>query len=723
MDFPQTLIPDHSQTISLKLISSGTHTAWSFVKVLAAILFDNMLISSVANQRITVSSQQKAFLIYYDWVLNSQLTSYKNSLTVGASVPSSAKLFLKGVVLYTIGSNTTFRIDQDSSHLSLNISKLDVSNHSLVFIIADSVTKKLVNIVGNQNYNLNILPKLFPDDEADHEEIEEDIQEINTKLDQEINTNAATDGTQSVQIQDLYVKQAILKGGQTAMDNRLKTVEINYGAVNSKQITLQAAQDLLKTDFLAHKAADVVAHDGFNTRFIAAEDGIDNLQTQLSTTAASIDAKIAIHAAADDLKYIKKADEGTIRQAEFDNVFVQLGQLDSKIDQQTQQAHDYADTLEANAISRENQLQTNIESYIDTRHLEAKNWADTQSTAALNSAKAYTDTEILGAHAYTDATVAGLTFVDATNPKLMSSLDCNTFGIIGLSEPVNDGDATTKKYVDDQLAGALSATYIMGTDLDMQNKKIENVLPPTGSNDVMTLGYYELDRQKLKDNLDCDSFRVQNLPVPLNNDEAVRKDYCDIEKNLTSTKGLKRYFSLAFGEDGSGWDQTMPENNEFTVNGDVLWKKIKTNLSAETKTAIMSSSIVTDIGSAIGAGLAANPTFVSGIGTGLSSDSAFKISIGTSAEVLGGVSGGLLLSGGFKASLASDGQFQVDLLGGMAPRPEFINGVLNAITTDPSVVDAISTGTASDATFHNAYKGVLLGDSTFVNDLKSAMGL
>ena len=119
----------------------------------------------------------------------------------------------------------------------------------------------------------------------------------------------------------------------------------------------------------------------------------------------------------------------------------------------------------------------------------------------------------------------------------------------GLREPVQDGEAATKKYVDDVANQFIDENdnIAFGRDIDMENKKIFSLAEPLQDSEPATKKYVDdLQTQhvdlkgniKFGRNINVDNKRIFSLKEPKKDNEAANKKYVDdnITKRLQEEK-------------------------------------------------------------------------------------------------------------------------------------------------------------------------------------------
>ena len=130
-------------------------------------------------------------------------------------------------------------------------------------------------------------------------------------------------------------------------------------------------------------------------------------------------------------------------------------------------------------------------------------------------------------------------FFNRDGSKTMSGdIDMNNKKIKNLSSPTVNGDAATKKYVDDNKVDGsvfvkLDGTRPMTGNLNMNNKLIFNIPNPTGPKQPTPLVYTDLaylhvdGSNKMTNNLNMDNKKIIKLLTPTDDTDAATKKYVD----------------------------------------------------------------------------------------------------------------------------------------------------------------------------------------------------
>ena len=144
---------------------------------------------------------------------------------------------------------------------------------------------------------------------------------------------------------------------------------------------------------------------------------------------------------------------------------------------------------------------------------------------------------------------------DGSKP-MTGDIDINNKNIKNLPLPTDNGDAATKKYVDDNKVDGsvflkLDGTRPMIGNLNMNNKRILNIPNPNGPKQPTPLAYTDIaylhvdGSNKMTNNLNMDNKVIINLKTPTNAADAATKKYVDDKS--TNPQDLSPYFK----KDGS----------------------------------------------------------------------------------------------------------------------------------------------------------------------------
>ena len=137
---------------------------------------------------------------------------------------------------------------------------------------------------------------------------------------------------------------------------------------------------------------------------------------------------------------------------------------------------------------------------------------------------------------------------DGSQP-MTGDIDMNNKKIENLPIPTVNGDAATKKYVDDSKVDGsvflkLDGTRSMTGNLNMNNNRIYNIPTPNGNNQPTPLAYTDLaylhvdGKNKMTNNLNMDNKSIIHLKTPTNDTDAATKKYVD---DNTTTTDLSPY--------------------------------------------------------------------------------------------------------------------------------------------------------------------------------------
>ena len=143
---------------------------------------------------------------------------------------------------------------------------------------------------------------------------------------------------------------------------------------------------------------------------------------------------------------------------------------------------------------------------------------------------------------------------DGSQP-MTGDIDMNNKKIENLPLPTVNGDAATKKYVDDNKVDGsvflkLDGSRPMTGDLNMSNKRILNIPNPNGPKQPTPLAYTDLaylhvdGSNKMTNYLNMNSQKITHLQTPTNNSDAATKLYVDYK---STSQDLSPYFK----KDGS----------------------------------------------------------------------------------------------------------------------------------------------------------------------------
>ena len=159
------------------------------------------------------------------------------------------------------------------------------------------------------------------------------------------------------------------------------------------------------------------------------------------------------------------------------------------------------------------------------------------------------------------------TFLERDGSYAMTgNLKMGNHKITGVRVPTNTTDAATKKYVDDHISGSSpdlsdylekDGSVTMTGNLNMGNKRIVGLAPPTASTDAVTRKYVDdLPHSRgdfrsngsvaMTGNINMGNNKISNLAAPTNNSDAATKKYVDDNSSATDLSGyLKKDGSVA----------------------------------------------------------------------------------------------------------------------------------------------------------------------------------
>ena len=132
---------------------------------------------------------------------------------------------------------------------------------------------------------------------------------------------------------------------------------------------------------------------------------------------------------------------------------------------------------------------------------------------------------------------------------MTGDLNMNNNKIVGLKTPSSNGDAATKKYVDDSKVNGsvflkLDGTRLMTGNLNMNNQRIYNIPNPNGPKQPTPLAYTDLaylhvdGSNKMNNHLNMNNKKITYLQAPTSNSDAATKLYVD---NKSSPQDLSPY--------------------------------------------------------------------------------------------------------------------------------------------------------------------------------------
>ena len=108
------------------------------------------------------------------------------------------------------------------------------------------------------------------------------------------------------------------------------------------------------------------------------------------------------------------------------------------------------------------------------------------------------------------------------------NFDLDSKRLTDVADPVDDGDAATKKYVDDHIhSGAVSKKYV-----DDENARQDIAINSKSGKDEVAL-------LRAKDNIYMNNFKIFNLPNPSGPQQPATKNYVD-QKNAQQDIAINR---------------------------------------------------------------------------------------------------------------------------------------------------------------------------------------
>ena len=145
---------------------------------------------------------------------------------------------------------------------------------------------------------------------------------------------------------------------------------------------------------------------------------------------------------------------------------------------------------------------------------------------------------------------------------LNGALDMNESKITSLGTPTENTDATTKLYVDTEIANAEVDLSSVDTNINMNSNKITSLGAPTANTDATTKLYVdteianaEVDLSSVDTNINMNSNKITSLGAPTDAGDAATKTYVDSEiTGLTSTDldmGTNKVINLGAPSSGS----------------------------------------------------------------------------------------------------------------------------------------------------------------------------
>ena len=175
--------------------------------------------------------------------------------------------------------------------------------------------------------------------------------------------------------------------------------------------------------------------------------------------------------------------------------------------------------------------------------------------------------------------------VAGTN-SMTNNLNMDNKGIINLRPPTSDTDAATKRYVDDAIPDTSSFIKNDGTvtitgNLSLGNKKIVGLATPTSNADAATKKYVDDNAEGSPDlsdylekdgtvpmtgELNLDGNKIINLSNPLQDSDAVKKNYVD--KLVHSTAIQPSHYNDQFSylmSSALQWNDEIDGGNSFII--------------------------------------------------------------------------------------------------------------------------------------------------------------
>ena len=164
------------------------------------------------------------------------------------------------------------------------------------------------------------------------------------------------------------------------------------------------------------------------------------------------------------------------------------------------------------------------------------------------------------------------------------NLNMNNKNINHLRPPTNDADAATKKYVDDSIPDTSSfvkkdGSVTMTGNFNVGNKKIVGLATPVSNTDAATKKYVgdntgspDLSDYLEKDgtvamtgDLNVNNHKIKNLSNPTQDNEAITKDYVDKLVHTTAQPNHYKDELAYLMSSGSQWTDETDGGNSFFV--------------------------------------------------------------------------------------------------------------------------------------------------------------
>ena len=109
--------------------------------------------------------------------------------------------------------------------------------------------------------------------------------------------------------------------------------------------------------------------------------------------------------------------------------------------------------------------------------------------------------------------------------------------LTNVGNPTSNTDAATKKYVDDNSSGGKTSSLTIDSNIDMKDTyRILNLKAPSDADEPVTKNYAESNffyidgSQPMTGDIDMNNKKIENLPIPTVNDDAATKKYVDDSK-------------------------------------------------------------------------------------------------------------------------------------------------------------------------------------------------
>ena len=121
--------------------------------------------------------------------------------------------------------------------------------------------------------------------------------------------------------------------------------------------------------------------------------------------------------------------------------------------------------------------------------------------------------------------------------KVLQELDLISLQMVIMIYPASNTDAATKKYIDDNSSGGKTSSLTIDSDIDMKvSFRILNLKDPSDAHEPATKNYtdsnfvYRDGRQPMTGDIDMNNKKIENLPIPTVNGDAATKKYVDDNK-------------------------------------------------------------------------------------------------------------------------------------------------------------------------------------------------